>query len=226
MDLKCGNKLEQVRIVRLRQLQVDPLSVQTDHHTGRSYDSAIIRNIMHEYKCIRTNEDVIANIDGSQDSRTCTDKYSITYSRMTLCFVLAGSPKRYVVKQHTPITDLGSLADYNSHAVIDEQPLADFRARVNLDTGEKTTDLGYHARNQRYAKIPKEVSETVHPYSLKACVEEHLQIACGRVISINRPDIFEESIDDACQRGLPLKQLIEELFAVFLDLVIDVFLDR
>ncbi len=55
-----------------------------------------------------------------------------------------------MIKGHV-VADHRRLADHDTHAMVDEQPLADPGAGVDLDPGNEAGKLGNHAREGRKA---------------------------------------------------------------------------
>ena len=65
---------------------------------------------------------------------------------MALAGVLAGAAERHTLVERAVVADLGSLADDDTAAVVDDKPFADFGAGVNLNAGEKFRALTDGAR--------------------------------------------------------------------------------
>ena len=79
----------------------------------------------------------------------------------------------------------------NLYPVIDEEPAADFRGRVNLDTGQETVRLGYNAWDERYPDPPQEMRYSVQRDCLKSGIGNNFQIACRRIVAIAGSNVFQ-----------------------------------
>ena len=83
------------------------------------------------------------------------------------------------------IADLRRLADHDPHAVVDEEPIADRRARVDLDAGERASDVGDEAGQQRHPALAQRVGQPVELPGVKARVGENdFQVAGGRRVPV------------------------------------------
>ena len=69
--------------------------------------------------------------------------------RMAFAFLLSGSAERHLMKNDAIISDLRRLPDNNSHAVVDEKILPDFRTGMNLNSCKKTTCLRNESRDKK-----------------------------------------------------------------------------
>jgi hypothetical protein len=65
---------------------------------------------------------------------------------MTFALLHRSAAEGHPVVEHHVVADLGGLADHHTHAVIDEEPPADPRARVDLDPGEGSGELAQNPR--------------------------------------------------------------------------------
>jgi hypothetical protein len=84
---------------------------------------------------------------------------------------------RALVERHV-VADLGGLADDDARAVVDEQRLADPRARVDLDTRRHPPHVGERMRDDRQARLFRGVRDAVNEQGLHAAVgQEDLRAA-------------------------------------------------
>ncbi len=56
--------------------------------------------------------------------------------------------------------------------MVDKEPAADCRARVNLDVSEKAADVGQESRQEKEPNAPQPVSGAMHPDRMQAGVAE------------------------------------------------------
>ena len=56
---------------------------------------------------------------------------------------VAGTPERHPLVQQYVVTDDTRLADDDSHAMVDEEALADGRAGMDLDPGHQPRQVGH-----------------------------------------------------------------------------------
>ena len=103
---------------------------------------------------------------------------------MALAVVLAGAPQGDPVVEQAVVADLGRLADDDAHAVVDDQPPADLRAGVDLNSRPAAAPLA-HQPGQEEEPVPVEkVGKPVVDERVHARVEQkNLQPAPGRRIA-------------------------------------------
>ena len=78
---------------------------------------------------------------------------------MTLAPLFAGSPSGDPVKQDDIIFNDRRFPDHDAHPMIDKDPLADLRTRMNLDPRQETPKLG----RQFCQKIPAMMKQKMRP---------------------------------------------------------------
>ena len=79
------------------------------------------------------------------------------------------------------VSDLGGLADDETHAVVDDQALADSGAGVDLDPGAAAAGLGDQAGQKVQPVGVAPVGPAVAAHGLQAGIEQqHLQGGAGR----------------------------------------------
>jgi len=108
----------------------------------------------------------------------------------------AGAAQRDALVERDVVADLGGLADHHAHAVVDEDALADDRARVDLDAGEPARQVRDEAPQPLQAVHPAPVRGQVQPDGVQAWVAgDHLEAAArGRVA-------VEDALDVGSQAG-------------------------
>ena len=73
--------------------------------------------------------------------------------RVALGAPRARAAERHALGQVAVVADDRRLADDDAHAVVDEEPLADLRAGVDLDAGEAPAEVRDQARGSRAAAV-------------------------------------------------------------------------
>ena len=96
------------------------------------------------------------------------------------------------------IADLGRLADDDAHAVVDEQPLADPGARVDLDPREEPSDVRHEPRHDGHTPLVQGVRQAVELSRVEAGIgEDDFQVAGrGRVLPPRGANITNNAIED------------------------------
>src|SRR5438552_4617217 len=79
----------------------------------------------------------------------------------------------YAVIDGAIVADLRGFADHRPHPRIDEQPLADARAGMDLDAGEHPPEMRHEAASQMPAALPEPVGEAVIEQRLETGVAQH-----------------------------------------------------
>ena len=145
-----------------------------------------------EHDRARADLYVIAKPDRAEHLRARADDHAVAQRGMPLAVLLAGAAQRYALVQRHVVADLRRFADDDARAVVDEQPVADRRAGVNLDAGAAFTVLGYQARQQDMAFFVQPVGKPVRSQCLDAGITEHdLQLAsCSRIPRHDGGDIL------------------------------------
>jgi hypothetical protein len=84
---------------------------------------------------VRSDDTSRSNDDIAEHLSPCTDHDPVLERRMPFAASPRLSAKCDPVIEHHVVADHGCLTDNDSHAMVDEEPSADARTRVNLDTG-------------------------------------------------------------------------------------------
>src|SRR5690606_39667937 len=72
-------------------------------------------------------------------TRRSSDLDHIVANRwVTLAFLLTSTSERYALVDYNIVANHARLSDYNTHAMIDEQSLANFSARMNFYARKKS----------------------------------------------------------------------------------------
>src|SRR3989442_10315715 len=116
--------------------------------------------------------DVVANADAAQHLRAGSNNHAISQSGVPLALLVARAAERHALIKEEIVADLGSLADDHAGTVVDKEPAADARARMNLDPGEEPRRLRDHTRDEGYVGLVQSVREPVEQYGVKTRVTE------------------------------------------------------
>jgi hypothetical protein len=138
-------------------------------------------------------------MDVAQDLGSGAHDNVVAEGGMTFAFFLAGAAQRDTLVNQAVVADLGSLADDNTHAMVDEEPAADCRAGMDLDSRKETADLRDDTRQNRYAGFAKTMRKPVREDGVNSGVtEEDFEGALGsRILSKDRLDLFPERLEHA-----------------------------
>src|SRR3546814_14792229 len=84
--------------------------------------------------------------------------------RVPLSFLQGSAAEGDALVERHVVADLRGLTDHDAHAVVDEQPLADPGAGMDLDAGDDVADMRDAESQQVPADMPRTVPHTMdHP---------------------------------------------------------------
>jgi hypothetical protein len=111
---------------------------------------------------------------------------------VTFGLLHAGAPLNHPLIHQDIITNLGCLADDHSHAVVNEEPAANSRSRMYLDSGQKAVDMGEEATQKEQPASPEKVGYPMQPDGVQTGIaKDHLPGGLGsRVFSEDGLDIL------------------------------------
>ena len=111
---------------------------------------------------------------------------------MALAAFLSRSAERDALIESDIFAELRGLADDNACTMIDEQPLANRRAGMNFNPGQKAPDIRYDARNEHPTTPIKCMRDAMQPDRMKSRVakENFDNALCRRVTFKNDADIL------------------------------------
>jgi len=168
-------------------------AVHPDNASRNTNDGGVVRHGFHDN---RPGADlhVIAEANVAEHLRAAADDDVVTQRRMALAFFLARTAQRDALVHQYVIADLRCLAYHDAHAMVDEEPSSDRRARMDFDPGEEPADLGDQARQQRNPGFVKPVGEPVGHDSVKPRIAEQDfdHATRSRIIAENSIDLFPE----------------------------------
>src|SRR6267378_2847137 len=141
------------------------LLVENDPRRG-SHRGRAGGNVFHDHG-VRTDFRALSDDDGPEHLRPRTDDDPLPERRVALAFVPRSPAERHAVVQSAVVAQLCGLADHHPHAVVDEHAAADFRARMNLDAGEKTRDVRHEAGEPAHPNAPQPVRQAMNQERVK-----------------------------------------------------------
>src|SRR5207247_8268994 len=100
--------------------------------------------------------------------RPRADDDSLPERRVALALVPRGPAEGHAVVQGAVVSQFRSLADHDSHAVVDEHAPSHFCPGMNLDAGEKTRDVRHEAREPAQLYAPQPVGKPMDEQSVEA----------------------------------------------------------
>src|SRR5579862_10036083 len=99
--------------------------------SGDADDRRVLRYRPQHHRT-RSHPAVVSDNDVSQDLRTGSDHHAVAERRVALALFFPGAAERHTLVQRDVIAHYARFANHYSHAVIDEQPVADLRSRMNF----------------------------------------------------------------------------------------------
>jgi len=151
----------------------------------------VVRHIAHNDEAVRADLDIVPHHNWPQQGRSGTDKNIVANCWVALPLVLARSSQRDVVKQDAVVADYGCLSDYHTHSMIDEEPLANSCARVNLKAGQEAVYLGKHSGKKWNSDLVYEMQNAVESDRVKPGIQQEFDILCRRIISVDCLYVFK-----------------------------------
>jgi hypothetical protein len=137
---------------------------------------------------------MIADPNAAEHLGSGSDHDVVADCRVPLTLLIARPAERYALVDQNVVTDFRGFANHYAHAVIDEKPAADRRARMDFNSGKKPRYLRYKPGKKRDILLVKPVSQPVEEDRMKARIaEDDLDDAFGsRVFAKNSIDLFPD----------------------------------
>src|SRR6266853_631084 len=123
-------------------------------------------DVFHDHG-VRTDFRTLPDDDGPEHLRPRADDDPLPERRVALALVPRCPAQRHAVVQGAIVPQFRGLADHHPHAVVDEHAAADFRARMNLDAGEKTRDVRHEAGEPAHPDAPQPVRQAMNQERVK-----------------------------------------------------------
>ena len=140
--LRCTSR---DRCTRSDRRRVPAASRSANHHRGDTGRDRVRWNIMGD-NGIGADGAVVADAQWPQHLCARTDGDTVADGGVALALVEGAPTECHPVVDHHVVADLGGLPDDHAHAVVDEEPAAEGRARMDLDPGEESGELRQNAR--------------------------------------------------------------------------------
>ena len=104
---------------------------------------------------------------------------------MALSLLLARAAERHALVERDVVADFRRLADDDACTVVDEQALADRRARMDLDARQEAGKIRDHARYEHPAALVERMRDAMEPDCMKAGItEEHFNHAARSGVAL------------------------------------------
>ena len=142
----------------------DPPRHADDHRVGRN---------VFDHNGVRADLGSAPMVIGPEDAGARAHGDAVLERRVALDPFHRSAAERDAVIEHHVVADLGRLADHDAHRVVDEEPPADRRARVDLDAGEQagSTAEQQPGRQRSAVPLPHPVRQPVQPDRVQAGID-------------------------------------------------------
>mmetsp|Transcript_39169 Transcript_39169/g.91926 ORF Transcript_39169/g.91926 Transcript_39169/m.91926 type:complete len:325 (-) Transcript_39169:72-1046(-) len=143
--------------------------------------------------------------EAAQHAGIGADDHARAQGRMALgALGQRGATQSHALVDGAALTDFGHLADDDAHAVVDEDPAADARPRVDLDAGQKAAPVRQPTRQPLVAMVPQPVRAAVEHQRMQAGVaRQHLPGGTGcRVAFEDQGDVFAQALEHGVSREI------------------------
>ena len=112
--------------------------------------------------------------------------------------------QRDVVVERHVVADFRRLADHDAHAVVDEEPIADLHAGVNLDARQEAPEMRDEAPQKLEVAVPRPMRHAVELDRVKTRVAQNdLQARAHRRVALEDDIyIFAKSLEHYRSRRL------------------------
>src|SRR5450759_554740 len=154
---RLGHRVGQVTVVDIG--DADALALE-QHRAARVADHGGVLGHVADDDAAGADLGVVAHGHRAQHLGPGAEHHVVAHGGMPLAGLLARAAQGDSLLHGHVVADLRGLSDHDSGAVVDEQAVADARAGVDLDAGEKAVELADPARHDRYAHIVEPVSYT------------------------------------------------------------------
>ncbi len=162
-----------------------PHAVQA-HDARRHADRRRIGGHLVQHHGPRGHAGVVAHPERPQDFGARPHQHVVAEGRVALAVVLARAAERHALVQGAVVADFGRFADDHAHAVVDEQPLPDFGARVDFDSRLMPRALGDIPRDELVPVRKEPVRPAVRPHGLEPGVQKvDLCPGTGRRVAVH-----------------------------------------
>ena len=167
----------------------------------------VVRRYVVEHYAARADLCPFADADVAQNLCSRAYHHRLADFRMAVARLLAGAAEGHFVQERNVVLDDGGLADDEARGVVEQNALADFRGRMNIDREHFRHTVLQEVGKRFAAILPQPVRETVGLERLVALEEKHdFEIIYRRRIALLRGHHVTNSAPDRF-RILPVKIL-------------------
>src|SRR5436190_21832211 len=137
---------------------------------------------------------MISDLNITKNFRACPDHHVIPQRRMAFSLFFTGTSKSHALIEQDIIADLRCFPNHNSGAVVDKEATPNPRTGVNLNSCKESADLRDYARYQRYLTQIQPVCQPVQQNGMEARITQNdFQDALrGRIFTEDRIDLLPD----------------------------------
>src|SRR5690554_1988259 len=150
---------------------------------GHAHEDAVLRRVLRD-DGVRSDHGVLADRDRTENLRAGTDDHAVGERRVALSRgVLSPTAQRHTVIEQDVVADLGSLADHDPHTVVDDEPPADPRPRVYLNSRHRTRELRVRTCEKPQPASPQRMRDAMRPDRMEPGVQhpDLERVTCSRI---------------------------------------------
>lgn len=147
------------------------LAVHLNDPRRNSHRRAVIGNCIQNDRISRYLH-VVADFERSEHLCSRAHEHIVAEGRVTLALILSRTSEGNALIQQAVIAELGSLADNDSHAVVNEQSLSYLCTRVYLYTRAASCSLRYYPRYCYHSMYMKPMRNAVAAHRSEAGIRE------------------------------------------------------
>eukprot|EP00968_Pinguiococcus_pyrenoidosus_P014670 scaffold1330_cov240-Pinguiococcus_pyrenoidosus.AAC.38 len=162
-----------------------------DGPRGHSRDDRVGRDVVLHHGS-RADDDAVADLYGAQDGRPRADEHVVPHFRVPIHVSSPGASEGHVVQDGHVLSHHDGLANDNPSAMVDEQPIAQPRPRMDVDLKLLVGLTVQEARQHLPPRVPQPVRHPVRQQRMKACKSA-------------RQPVPTPPVPSASQRRTPLK---------------------
>lgn len=139
-----------------------------------------------------------SDVDVSEKLRVCSEHNAVADFGMPVAGFVSGSAERYAVENRNVVPDFRRFADDESRRMVEQNPVADFRRRVDIDRELLADEALEHFGEEEPTVFPQDVRHAVGLDGLEAFEkEERFENGTASGIAFERrPKIFCGILDD------------------------------
>ena len=137
-----------------------------DDTAGNPDNGRMGRHRGHEHRA-GTDPAVATDRDRAENGRAAEDRHRVFDGRMALDWLGGRTTECNALIDRYVIADFAGLANDDAHAMIDKAAPADFRAGMNLNSCQESSDVAYETRKRDQLALPEPVRDPVDENRVK-----------------------------------------------------------